>query len=135
MSERLGIDTNILLRLVVPDDADQAGAVDRFLNRLGPDDVLVVNLSAILEANWVLRRKYGYPRERVLDFIQALLERRGFEVAAYEAVGNAVHLCRMLNVDFADALLSETNRIDGCSRTMTFDRKAAARVPGMELLT
>ena len=135
MSERPGIDTNILLRLVIPDDADQAGAIDRFLNRLGPDDLLVVNLSAILEASWVPRRKYGYPMERVPDFIQALPERRGFEVPAYEAVGNAVHLCRMLNVDFADSLLSETNRIDGCSRTMTFDRKAAAHVPGMEVLT
>ena len=135
MSERLGIDTNILLRLVISDDAGQADAVDRFLARIDPDDILVVNLSVILEANWVLRRKYNYPRERILDFIQAILERRGFEVVAYEAVGNAVHFCRMFNVDFADALLAETNRIDGCSRTMTFDRRAAARVPGMELLS
>ncbi|HEX5934381.1 MAG TPA: type II toxin-antitoxin system VapC family toxin [Pseudorhizobium sp.] len=134
MSERLGIDTNILLRLVVTDDAGQAAAVERFLQRLGPDDMLVVNLSTILEASWVLGRKYRYPRERILDFIQAILERRGFDVPAYEAVGNAVHLCRMFNVDFADALLSEMNRMDGCSKTMTFDKKAADRVPGMELL-
>jgi predicted nucleic-acid-binding protein len=41
----------------------------------------------------------------------------------------------MSNVDFADALLSEMNRIADCGKTLTFDRKAASRVPGMELLT
>ncbi|UJW74555.1 PIN domain-containing protein [Rhizobium sp. SL42] len=134
MSERLGIDTNVLLRLAIQDDTEQMGAVAGLLDRLAADDTLFVNLSVILEANWVLRRKYRYPKERVLDFVQAILERREFEVASYEAVGNAVHFCRMFNVDFADALLSELNRLDGCSRTMTFDKKAASRVPGMELL-
>ncbi|KKX30400.1 type II toxin-antitoxin system VapC family toxin [Rhizobium sp. LC145] len=134
MSERIGIDTNVLLRIAIPDDVRQVDALRRLLDRLGTDDILFVNVSVILEANWVLNRKYRYPKDRILDFIQAILERREFEVAAYEAVGNAVHFCRMFNVDFADALLSEMNRIDGCSTTMTFDKKAASRVPGMELL-
>jgi predicted nucleic-acid-binding protein len=134
MNQRLGIDTNVLLRLAIPDDAEQVDAVTRLLDRLEPDDTLFVDLSVILEVNWILKRKYRYPKERILDFLQSVLERREFEIAAYEAVGNAVHFCRMFNVDFADALLSELNRLDGCSRTMTFDKKAAARVPGMELL-
>lgn len=134
MSGRIGIDTNVLLRIAIPDDARQVDAVGRLLNRLNADDILFINVSVILEANWVLNRKYRYPRDRILDFIQAILERREFEVANYEAVGNAIHICRMSNVDFADALLSEMNRIDDCSKTFTFDKKAAARVPGMELL-
>ncbi len=134
MTTRLGIDTNVLLRIAVPDDVGQINAVDRLLKRLDAEDVLFVNVSVVLEANWVLDRKYRYPRERILDFIQAILERREFEVAAYEAVSNAVHICRMSNVDFADALLSEMNRLDGCGITLTFDKKAASRVPGMELL-
>jgi predicted nucleic-acid-binding protein len=134
MTTRLGIDTNVLLRIAVPDDAAQADAVASLLKRLDADDVLFVNVSVVLEAYWVLSRKYHYPRDRILDFIQALLERREFEVAAYEAIGNAVYLCRTTNVDFADVLLSEMNRLDGCAKTLTFDRKAASRVPGMELL-
>ncbi|MCC2611404.1 type II toxin-antitoxin system VapC family toxin [Neorhizobium sp. Rsf11] len=135
MSGRIGIDTNVLLRIAIPDDARQMDAVSRLLDRLDADDILFINVSVILEASWVLNRKYRYPRDRILDFIQAILERREFEVADYEAVGNAIHICRMSNVDFADALLSEMNRIDDCSKTFTFDKKAAARVPGMELLT
>lgn len=134
MSLRLGIDANILVRLAVADDPRQVDVVTTLLARLGNDEVLYVNVSVILETSWVLRRLYGYDRQAVLGFIQAVLERREFEVAHYEAVGNALYVCRMANVDFADALLSEMNRLAGCSATLTFDRKAAARVPGMELL-
>lgn len=134
MSERLGIDTNVLLRLVVFDDLEQVEAVDRLVRQLVSEGVLFINLSVILETHWVLMRRYHYPKEQILNFMQALLERRDFEIAGYEAVGNAVYYCRTLNVDFADALLSEMNRLAGCSKTMTFDKKAAARVPGMELL-
>jgi predicted nucleic-acid-binding protein len=120
--------------MAVPDDVSQMRATERLIARLGPEDILHIGISVVLEACWVLQRKYRYPKERVLDFIQAVLERREFEVASYEAVGNAVHVSRMANVDFADALLSEMNRLDGCSTTLTFDKKAASRVPGMELL-
>ena len=134
MTARFGIDTNVLLRVAMADDAKQADAVAALLRRLEQDDVLFVNVSVVLEAYWVLNRMYRYPRERILDFIQAVLERREFEVASYEAVGNAVYLCRTTNVDFADVLLSEMNRLDGCTKTFTFDRKAARKIPGMELL-
>lgn len=134
MSRRLGIDANILVRLAVADDRRQADAVTALMAKLGKEEALYINISVLLETNWVLRRLYGYDRHSVLAFLQAVLERREFEVADYEAVGNALHLCRMANVDFADALLSELNRLAGCAATLTFDRKAAARVPGMELL-
>ncbi|SIQ16717.1 Predicted nucleic-acid-binding protein, contains PIN domain [Rhizobium sp. RU35A] len=134
MSRRLGIDANILVRLAVADDRRQAEAVAALMAKLGKEDALYINISVLLETNWVLRRLYGYDRPSVLAFLQAVLERREFDVADYEAVGNALHLCRMANVDFADALLSELNRLAGCAATLTFDQKAAARVPGMELL-
>jgi predicted nucleic-acid-binding protein len=134
MTRRLGIDANILVRLAVADDAHQVNVVAALLARLQGEETLYVNISVLLETNWVLRRLYGYDRAAVLGFLQAVLERREFEIADYEAVGNALYLCRTANVDFADALLSEMNRLAGCSATLTFDQKAAARVPGMELL-
>lgn len=134
MGARLGIDTNVLLRIVVGDNASQMVTVRDLLAQLREDQAVFVNISVILEANWVLKRLYHYPQERVLNFLQALLERREFEIAEYEALGNALHLCRRSNVDFADALLAEMNRLAGCAKTLTFDKKAASRVPGMELL-
>lgn len=134
MSRHFGIDANILVRLAVQDDQPQLDIVSALLARLRDEDALYVNISVMLETHWVLRRLYGYDRTAVLGFLQAVLERREFEVAEYEAVGNALHICRMNNVDFADALLSDMNRRAGCTTTLTFDKKAAERVPGMELL-
>jgi predicted nucleic-acid-binding protein len=134
MSTRQGIDTNVLLRIVVGDSPEQIGTVERLLDRLRDRETIFVNVSVVLEASWVLKRFYRFPRDRILDFLQALLERREFEIADYEAVGNALDLCRRENVDFADALMAEMNRLAGCATTFTFDRHAASRVPGMELL-
>lgn len=135
MTQRLGVDTNLLVRLAVDDDARQGALVQLLLQRLGEDDVLFVNAAVVLELHWVLGKGYGFSEDRVLNFLQALLENRSFELADYEAVGNALDLCRRTHVDFSDAFLAELNRVAGCRSTLTFDRKAADRIPGMELLT
>lgn len=135
MTKRLGVDTNILVRLAVDDDVEQGNVVRRLLDRLVEDEVLFVNAAAVLELHWVLGKGYGFPEDRVLDFFQALLESRAFELADYEAVGNALDICRRTRVDFSDAFLAELNGVAGCQGTLTFDRKAADRIPGMELLT
>jgi predicted nucleic-acid-binding protein len=36
--------------------------------------------------------------------------------------------------DFSDVIIAGLNSANGCETTMTFDRKAAQSVPGMELL-
>jgi len=35
---------------------------------------------------------------------------------------------------FSDVIIADINRANGCEKTMTFDRKAANSVAGMELL-
>jgi predicted nucleic-acid-binding protein len=37
--------------------------------------------------------------------------------------------------DFSDVIIAHLNRENGCSTTLTFDRHAARRVSGMELLS
>ncbi|UHS57390.1 PIN domain-containing protein [Agrobacterium vaccinii] len=134
MSGRFGIDTNILLRVAVNDDPDQRDRVVNFFDELGENDTLVVGVVVVMETAWVLERFYGYSKDAVLDFIQAILERREIEVPDYEVVGNAIDICRNSGADFSDAVISEMNRMAGCTVTYTFDQKAARKIPGMELL-
>ncbi|MET0172341.1 MAG: type II toxin-antitoxin system VapC family toxin [Agrobacterium vaccinii] len=134
MSGRFGIDTNILLRVAVNDDPDQRDRVVNFIDELGENDTLVVGVVVVMETAWVLERFYGYSKDAVLDFIQAILERREIEVPDYEVVGNAIDICRNSGADFSDAVISEMNRMAGCTVTYTFDQKAARKIPGMELL-
>ncbi|UHS62166.1 type II toxin-antitoxin system VapC family toxin [Agrobacterium vaccinii] len=135
MSGRFGIDTNILLRVAVNDDPAQRDRVVNFIDELGENDTLVVGVVVMMETAWVLERFYGYSKDAVLDFIQAILERREIEVPDYEVVGNAIDICRNSGADFSDAVISEMNRMAGCTVTYTFDQKAARKIPGMEMLT
>ncbi|NTE87279.1 PIN domain-containing protein [Agrobacterium rubi] len=135
MSGRFGIDTNILLHVAVNDDPAQRDRIVNFINELGKNDTLVVGVVVVMETAWVLERFYGYSKDAVLDFIQAILERREIEVPDYEVVGNAIDICRNSGADFSDAVISEMNRMAGCTVTYTFDQKAARKIPGMEMLT
>ena len=135
MTRRFGLDTNVLLRLAIDDDPAQTAQVKRLIQNLDEVDVLIVSLPVMLEVAWVLERFYEYPKERVLDFLQAILERREVEVPNYQVVGNAIDICRGTTADFSDAVISELNRLSGCATTYTFDIKAARKIPGMELLT
>lgn len=135
MTRRFGLDTNMLLRIAIDDDPAQCHRVERLLETFGEHDVMIVSLPVILETAWVLDRFYGYPKDAVLDFIQAILERREIEVPDYEVVGNAIDICRDSGADFSDAVISEMNRLAGCATTYTFDVEATRKIPGMELLT
>lgn len=131
---RIGVDTNILVRLFVKDDARQFASVARLVGDLKDDDVFFINTVVLIETFWTLSKRYGYQKHQLLALAQALLERGDVEVDQYEAVGNAINISRLMGADISDALIGELNRLSGCDRTLTFDIKAANAVPGMELL-
>ncbi|WP_438751918.1 PIN domain-containing protein [Pararhizobium sp. O133] len=128
------MDTNILVRLFVKDDALQFASVVKLLKSRGDNDVFFINIIVLIETLWTLRSQYRYGKPALLTLVQALLERADLEIDQYEIVGNAVNLSRVLGADISDAIIGELNRLSDCSCTMTFDAKAAKTVPGMELL-
>ena len=54
-----------------------------------------------------------------------LLASRDIVLEEDDAVRAALHTFIRRNIDFADALIGEVNRLRGCEVTATFDRKAA----------
>ncbi len=132
---RIGIDTNVLVRLLVKDDENQMALAEKLIRQLDVDEVLFINVLVLIETLWTLRRQYGYRPAQLLSLVQALMERSDLDIDEYEAVGNAVRLSRTPDVDISDALIGELNKLRGCNVTFTFDAKAAKRIPGMELLT
>jgi predicted nucleic-acid-binding protein len=131
---RIGVDTNVLLRFAIIDDEVQAQAIRRLLSELNSGDIFYVNLAVLLEAVWTLRRFYRYSREQCLVFVEGLLEQRAIELDDHEVVGHALLDSRDTGSDFADAVIAQMNRHAGCEVTLTFDKRAAKAVPGMELL-
>lgn len=130
-----GLDTNVVIRLLTDDEPAQRQAALRFGERLGKDYVAFLPLIVLVELDWALRTQLGFPKPAVIGAIRMLLQTRGLTVQDHGLVVQALRLVEKQNADFADALISLSARESGCDATKTFDRRAAGRLPDMELLT
>lgn len=129
----IGVDTNILLRAVVADDAAQYKLAHDFFEDRSRDDPAYVCLIVLVEFIWSLRRTYRYPENQVTEAVRRLatasdvfIEKRAIVERALASAGNGLGL--------ADLLIAFGNIAEGSGRTVTFDKDAAKTVPGMELL-
>jgi predicted nucleic-acid-binding protein len=131
----IGVDTNVLARLVVEDDASQLEVARRFFAARSPSSPAVISLVVIAELTWVLRYPYSFGQERIVDTVEAFLASDDFVVERRNLVESALAQARESRADIADCLIAAVAAELGAASTATFDRKAAARIPGMELLT
>ena len=131
----IGFDTNVLLRALLDDDAEQSPLARRRLSMLTSERPGFVATGVQLELYWVFERRYRLSREEIADTFDALLEVSSLAFENLEALVRALHLYRTSNADLSDALIVECNRARGCENTLTFDKRAARSIPAMELLT
>lgn len=130
----IGLDTNILLRATLGDDPVQSPLARTLLDGLGEEGPGLVNIPVLMEFFWVLRSRYKIPHARMTQTLRILLEIEHLEFEALETVGRAFALYEGGEADFADAVVALRNRELGAGVTLTLDRRAAARIPSMELL-
>lgn len=126
----IALDTNILVRYLVGDDARQAEIARRIVEDvLTPSEPGFVSLIVLVELSWVLDRVYRCPPEQVVTIVTELLASPTILVEQPLAVAAAIALP---HDDLADTLLHEVGKGRGCEHTVTFDRKFA-RLPGVAL--
>jgi predicted nucleic-acid-binding protein len=131
---KVGIDTNVLLRLLVDDDPAQREAVLSFGKGLGTEYLGFVTLISLVEMDWALRRQYGYSKQESVSALQKISQLRGVEIQSFDAVIKSIRGVENGYGDFADVLIAQLCLDKGCEHVVTLDRKAAARIPMMELL-
>ena len=130
----LGIDTNVVVRLVVSDDAEQTRRARKLVAQtLARDETVLVSLMVLLESECVLRSRYGFNRQALLGIFRALLEARELSFEDEPALEEALFRWKDSACEFSDCLITAHNRQIGCRATATFDGKAA-RLPGTELI-
>lgn len=123
----IGLDTNVLLRLLLRDDEAQAAAALRFVEgACSAEAPCLINRIVLIEAAWVLASGYGYGREQVAAILDAVLRTEVFAVENAAEAWAALKDYRGGNADFADCLIGRTNRALGAETTASFDRKAQA---------
>jgi predicted nucleic-acid-binding protein len=119
----IGIDSNILVRLLVEDDPHQVNQVHRLLARTRNQGERVwVSAIVLCETLWVLRSAYRSPKARIVEVVDQLLSADAFEMEEGDSVQAALDLYRNGRAEFSDYLIGQLNFARGCRTTFTFDR-------------
>ena len=98
---RIAVDTNVLVRAVVRDDAKQARAAIKLLKEA---EIIAVSLICLCEFVWVLRRVYGFEHLDIAAALGALLE--AGNVAVNRPAVDAGLAVLNAGGDFADGLIA-----------------------------
>jgi len=122
------IDTNVLVRALVWDEPASARRAAALLR----EHPVYVPVTVVLELEWVLRSRYGYPAAVIAQALEKIAALEKVVVAEREAViAAAGKLAR--GWDFADALHHALSR--GCDDFVTLDAdlaKRARRMPAID---
>ena len=130
----IGLDTNVLVRYIMQDDARQSALATRLVESLSVESPGFVPLVSVVELAWVLSSAYALDRGQVVQAVESLLRTKEIAVERAEIVWKALRVFQRANADFADCLIERSAAVAGCDRTMTFDR-GAAKSCGMTLVT
>jgi predicted nucleic-acid-binding protein len=131
----IGLDTNVLLRYLVQDDAAQSRRATEIIEkRLTLEEPGFVSLVTVVEIVWVLKSLFGRSRQEIAGDLEMILAADTLEVQNELEVYQAVVALRSESGTFEDALIGALGIWRGCSTTVTFDLKAAQKLRGFSLV-
>jgi predicted nucleic-acid-binding protein len=112
------VDTNVLVRLVTRDDAQQTAAAEAFVTAGAWVSQLV-----LMEAMWVLVSVYDLGPEKIATAVEMLLNHRDLTIQDADTVEAALGQFRKRPaLGFSDCLILEVARKVGHLPLGTFDR-------------
>lgn len=129
----IGLDTNILVRYLMHDDADQTAAAVKVMDSLSSDSPGFLSLVVIAELSWVLEVSYRLKKNEIEQVLETLLRSKELVIEQAEIVSQALRKFSAGRADFADCLIERCGHAAECRYTATFDRNAAAGA-GMRLI-
>ena len=90
----IGLDTNVLVRYMMQDDARQAARANELIEALDQDRPGFVSLTSLVELVWVLSSAYGRDRAQVSLALESLLRTAAITVERNEIAWRALRLLR-----------------------------------------
>jgi predicted nucleic-acid-binding protein len=129
----IGLDTNVVIRYLVQDDAIQSSLASKIIDSLSETSRGFISIVTLVEISWVLTRAYGVDRDTLSGTIRGLLDSAEITVEQADAARTVIPLVHN-GADFADAIIAQLGELAGCESTVTFDRRASTRA-GMRLIS
>jgi predicted nucleic-acid-binding protein len=125
----IAVDTNVLVRFLVEDDARQSAAAAALVERtVRSDSSLYVSGIVLCETVWVLSVSYRVPRLDVVKTLEDLLRAKHLTFDYPDRLARAIDAFATGRGDFADYLIREDALAAGCSSVVTFDRELLREV-------
>jgi predicted nucleic-acid-binding protein len=129
----IGLDTNVLVRYIMQDDARQSPKASKLIESLDGENPGYITLVCIIELYWVLTTSYELTDAQFMEALEAILRTRQLQVERADQVVRALRVLAAGKADFADCLIERSASAAGCTKTMTFD-VGASRHAGMMLI-
>jgi len=122
----VGLDTNIVVRFVMQDDARQAVVANRIFNEeISPVSKGYIASIVLCEAVWVLVRSFKLNRRNIATAVETLLQASSLEIEHRQCAWDALRDFKNNSADYSDCLLARVNRQNGAPSTLTFDQDAS----------
>ena len=118
---KISVDTNVLVRAVLQDDAEQARAATKILEEAS---LIAISLPCLCELAWILLRGAQFPKEKVAAAIRALLD-AGNVVMNRPAVEAGLSMLAA-GGDFADGVIAYEGNWLGGETFVSFDKQAVS---------
>jgi predicted nucleic-acid-binding protein len=126
----IGLDTNILLRFIVKDDAAQFELVSNFIRKLRDEGKTMYITDVVLsEIIWTLRTGYKYKKSALLRALQGMTDTADLIFESEDLIESVISAYQKGRGDFTDYLIAERCYAAGCESLATFD-KALLREKG-----
>jgi predicted nucleic-acid-binding protein len=129
----IGLDTNVLVRYIMQDDAKQSPRASKLIESLNDDNPGYISMVSVVELYWVLTSSYELTSQQVAQALEAILRTKAFVVERADQVLRALRVFESGKADFADCMIERSAAGAGCTETMTFD-VGASKHAGMALI-
>lgn len=130
----IGLDTNVLLRVLVDDGSPDVAKARNFVAaRAAEGSDFHIDAVVLVEMAWVLETVFGYGRAEIAAAIDAILRNAAYILDGRETVVAALAAFRTTKADFSDCLIVARNAGAACECTATLD-KGMRRLPGVTVI-
>ncbi len=118
------LDTNILVRYIMQDDAEQAKLASDVIEALTTDKQAFISCIVLCEVNWVLKSAYGISKQECLNTLNKIITVAVFDIEHIDCCLHALKAWQKGNADFSDYLIQAIAEAKGYKKTLSFDKKA-----------
>jgi predicted nucleic-acid-binding protein len=122
MKDKFIVDTNILIRIIVQDDNEQAEYIKEIIRKVDDEEyILYVPTIVFVETCWVLKSRYKFSKKVITDCLTEIFEVDGVILEDENCLSGLISHANN-NVDIVDALLAEKSKATSFS-VLTWNAK------------